>query len=391
MHDRDQPKPPAEWLHRIYEAGHWERLIEVASESLAVDPDDTYTHRLIAWAYLHTDRPAEANKHVSFVVGASPNDRDAHYLAGIYYLRTGRYSSAEIHTKTLLRLAPEWAPTHYLAAKVAWGFGDRRKAGEHNRLALQLDPDLVSAHHLQVWMDGLQKVGLSHVWPRIRNLEALLSRDPTNAWLFATLGKIYLKELDRPSEAERVFRQALTLDPHDKDPQALLLESIHIRSLLYRTFSLPARILRWDLFRASVNRDNAGPWFLGVLAMPFLCVWLWTVGIFFVPAAWLYRLLILEEPPRTRPRSRMLAPPEAFRAWPLRVRIPLCLALIVGLWTFSLWRYGGMTLPSALRLIGWTVGIHLVLVCLWVKITRWRVAAAEARYLHQCRQPFSAR
>ena len=83
MSEHDGRKPPTAWLNQLREAGHWERLIEMAGQSLAVDPNDPETHRQIAWAYAASNRPAKMKPHVDFLLHTEPEHASSHHLAAV--------------------------------------------------------------------------------------------------------------------------------------------------------------------------------------------------------------------------------------------------------------------------------------------------------------------
>src|ERR1700744_1623177 len=101
MSANDGGKPPAAWLQQLREALHWDRLIEMAGKSLAIDPNDPVTHRQIAWAYAASNRAAKMRPHVEFLLARETDDDASHHLAAVYYLETHRIKQASRHLETL--------------------------------------------------------------------------------------------------------------------------------------------------------------------------------------------------------------------------------------------------------------------------------------------------
>src|SRR4030095_6205535 len=110
--------------------------------------------------------------------------------------------------------------------------------------------------------------------------------------MLTSIGTILLAELEQPREAEDFFRQALTVNPSEKDVQRKLLEAIRARSLLYRTLSLPITAVR------AVRSWQGNATRLIFLIVAFKAVlaflaWLIVTGPLFVPAAKIYEWLLL--------------------------------------------------------------------------------------------------
>src|ERR1700744_2839721 len=106
MSEHDGGKPPAAWLDHLHDASQWNRLVEIALRSLALDPNDPITHRHIAWAYAKTDRYPAMWPHLSFLLGVEPDEARNHHLAAIYYLDTAQHKKARSHIDVLLRESP---------------------------------------------------------------------------------------------------------------------------------------------------------------------------------------------------------------------------------------------------------------------------------------------
>src|SRR5207248_10101592 len=70
-----RPKPPAEWLRHLYGSGQWDRLVKVARESLATEPDDEAAHRYLAWGYAKMGRTKMMAPHVKYLLQADADTR----------------------------------------------------------------------------------------------------------------------------------------------------------------------------------------------------------------------------------------------------------------------------------------------------------------------------
>jgi len=372
MSEQDGAKPPIAWLNHLHEAHHWERLIKVASESLAVDPQDPETHRHIAWAYAATQRLPELARHVSFLLNADPDDARHHHLAAVYYLDAKRHKRAAPHIEALLQQAPNSATYHYLACIHALRCNKLKEAQVHIEEVRRLAPGWAPAARLQIRMDAIHGKKARDAWDRIHRLKKTLALDPQDAAIMTTIGEIFLNELERPREAEAFFRDALFIEPTNKERQALLLTAIRARSLLYRTLSLPMSAGRG--FANAVEKGRL-QWFVLLIAFKgvlLFIAWMIVVGAFFIPAAKVYEWLVLADISRTRPLPRWLRPIAPVFTWPLWLRMFIFLFVIVSIWTWFLWKVCGVSLTGVLLIISWIFGLHFALVILMVGLRRLR-------------------
>lgn len=372
MSESSTTKPPVAWLQQLHDAGHWERLITIAMDSLAIDPNDPETHRFIGWAYAKVGRLPQMFHHVSFLLNFDPDDSRHHHLAAVYFLDARQHQKAEPHIATLLRLEPHSATYHYLATILALRNNKLKLAQTHIHEARRLAPDWPAAAHLHIQIDGIHQKKASDAWNRIRRLEETLGLDPQHAGLMTSIGEIYLRELERPRDAEHFFREALMIDPTDKDRQALLLESLRARSLLYRTLSLPATAFR--KFSKSMETNRAR-WFFVIIAIKAIVaffIWVIVVGLFFAPAAKIYEWLVLTDISRSQSLPRWASPLTTVLRWPLWIRFAVCGAIVVGAWVGILHGVFRRSWSESGQIVAWVFSLHFTLVALVVGVGRLR-------------------
>jgi len=362
MNNRGEPKPPAAWLDALHSSEQWERLIDIARRSLAVDPNDAGTHRHLAWAYAKTERFTEMAPHVEFLLRADPESVPNQHVAAVYTLEVGAFTPARTHVNFLLARSPRTATFHYLASILALRTDNLPQARKSIREARQLAPQWAAAALLEVRMDGIGPQQAWEGWKRARRLEEILALEPRNARVLANLGVIYLNELEQPRKAETFFRQSLSIDPSDQETQKNLLTTFRARSLIYRTLSLPTRMVRY-FWKRPVPMNGAG--FL------LLLVWAIWVGIYFAPAAWIYERMVLTD--YLPVRWRVLAPLARMLRWPSWVRLLFSLTLISGLIWLALWKWVGLKPWSAVAIMAEVFGFHFAFVCWAVGMRKMRV------------------
>jgi Tfp pilus assembly protein PilF len=390
MSPKNDPTPPREWLRHLSEAGQWSRLIEIASQALASNPHDAEAHQHIAWAYARTEQSSQMKPHIEFLLARDPNSPVAHHLAAVYHLGCKRPRAAKPHVEVMLREDPTNATYHYVACITALRLGRAKDARAHIAQARQFSPDWAAAAHLEIQMDGARQRAARQAWERIRRLEDALALDPLDPDIHASIGDIYLQELENPREAERCFQQALIIDPTKKANQTRLFDAVRARSLLYRTLSLPARALR--SFSASLKSNGLRVLLVLVLIKVIVAFLLWAfaVGAFFWPAATIYEAFILTEVARARGLPFLLRPLRPLMRWPLWARLIVICSLILAGWTALVaWIFHISALRAFAIMIGLFV-IHFGLVCVavgWGKLrSRWGRWSDARRQLRAMRR-----
>jgi tetratricopeptide (TPR) repeat protein len=364
--DRDHSKPPAEWLKQLHSAGQWNRLIEFARDRLAVNPSDAPTHQHLAWAYAKTDRFAEMQPQVEFLLRDDPHEPENHQLAAIFFLETGEHGRAKSHVTFLLQADPKRPTFHFLASLLALRMNRLNAARVHIRKARELAPTWADAAHLEIEIDSRDQRELRHAWDRIGRLEETLGLDPRNARVLANIGTIYLQELEQPRKAEEFFRRSLAIEPQDHSVQFSLLLTIFARSILYRTLMFPMNLLR-----SFSPRDD------GLLASSILMVWGVSVGLYFIPAAWIFERMMLHE--YAVVPSPLLASLNSVLRGPAWLRLFFSFALVSGLAFLLLWKGLGLRALMAVQILGWTFGVHFAWISALVAQTRLHAYLARRR------------
>jgi tetratricopeptide (TPR) repeat protein len=380
----DRPKPPAEWLRHLHEAGQWQRLVEVAIQSLAVDPNDQPTHRHVAWAYAKMGKANAMAPHVEFLLRADADEPSNHHLAAIYHLELKQSAKAKVHIDRLLAKSPQDATYHYLACIHALRTNQVLAAQHHIRLARQHSPEWAAAAHLEVKIAALNETKAHEAWDRIRRLEQTLSLDPEDEDVMASIGDVYLDELEQPREAERFYRSALAIDPMDPALQKKLLNAVRARSLLYRTLLMPlvaARGINGFFHRGGVRFLLFILLFKVVIAF---LIWLLIIGAIFFPAAKVYEWLVLSDVTRSRWQFRLWQPLVKLLQAPLWQRLVVTLGLIFIAWVLVASKVSGRSLLQAAEFMACVFGVHFVGLLVWVGFRKMR--SAYGKWWHARRQ-----
>jgi tetratricopeptide (TPR) repeat protein len=347
----------------LYEAGHYEQAFTQATRALERDPISTNLHYFRGLSALNLDRHDDVAHHVEVLLQFAPDDSRAHHLAALHHLRHGQFKVAAQHLQDAIYLNPNCPLYHRLAAATAAATGKIKEARAHIQTALQLDPADADTIHYAVELQRRSETAAWQSWERIQRLTDALALDPNHAPIHVSLGTTYLDELDLPKEAEAHFREALRLDPHNRNAQRFLFTSVGKQRLIYRVISIPSRAFEW------VGRVRAGlhlqPWgiifvLIGIKLIALLAFWLFIATIIFWPPAKVYEWLILQETrsgaatANWRLRLRAL-----LHRWPFAVRFSLFAAAITAFWILIIRQFSA---SYQLSIVGLSifVGIHFL-------------------------------
>jgi len=328
---------PGEWLRHLHVAGQWARLEHFAAERLADDPNDVEAHFHRAWALLKLERGEEAGPHVEFLLKSDPEDASYLKLAAFRHLyHTKRLKEARALLDSALKIDPEDATLWFLSAVIEtqrYRFEEARKLIARAR---QLDPDDADIAHLHITLNTLEQTGAKAAWYAVREHEKALALDPENDSIIASMGDVFLDELEMPERAEELYRQALVLDPSDRQHQKRLWKAMQQRNFFFRTLRLPISglILLLNLLRAL----RIKPWLMLVFLVGFKFVfaylaWLLAATIVFGPPALMAGWMVMADLQRASRAAEKVG-----RWWldfhhlPIAVRVACCALITFGFW-----------------------------------------------------------
>ena len=358
-----------EALQGLYAAGHYEQVLTQGRLVLERDPQDEFAHYLLSLALIQLDRTQDAFLHIDALLTHQPNWSATHHAASLGFKKLRRYQDAWIHIQNAIRLEPTTATYHTLAAVLALQRHDWDQARESIATARRLDPNDPDVIRLAVEIQGINQTTARQAWERIRELEQGLMVDPNNPGLHASIGYIYLDELDQPHHAEQSFRDALLRDPGDKDNQKALFRAIGQQRLIYRLLSIPSRAFVWlgNWFRGA----SIQPWRYIFLVIAFKVVfayliWLVLVTVLFWPPAKFYQWLLISEIECVAESSeRQLRFKRALNRRPFWLRFLACVGLVLAFW-FALFATLGIV-TTGFVVLAVFVGIHFVITLgLWL-------------------------
>ena len=352
----------AEALCDLYDAGHWEQVAAQGQILLESAPDEELAHYVVGLARLKLKRVTEAWGHVHFLLTNHPDWPPSHEAASLYYRTVRHRDQAWSHIQTAIQLNPNVAGYHASAALLAVERKDLPGAIWSIGRARQLAPEDPNIAWLAIELQGANQTTAREAWHRIREFENALRLDPNNSDIHASIGSIYLEELDMPREAEASFRSALLHDPAHAGHQKALFQAVAQQRMLYRLLSIPQRAFRW---LANYCRGVAvQPWRIIFLLFGFKIVlaflfWIAVVAIIFWPACKIYEWLVISEIECVAEASNaQLRFKRALGRRPFWLRFMACVGLILGSW-LAFFAVLGIVIPGFVTL-GILAGVHFV-------------------------------
>ncbi len=390
MTSTDHPAPEGElpWDRRadalpgLYRAGHHERVLELAYELLAEDPEDPAAHRFAALAHMNLGQKHEASRHLEQVFLRDPDDEDTHRVASAFYLHQGKYKKASQHAERWLALDPEDAHAHFAIARAAAARLRIAEARQHAGRARELSPEdpLIVAFDLH--LRSQEHRSAEDVWRHLLEYQEALALEPNDATLHASLALLYLHDLGDPRMAEEHARQALITNPTNRENQELLFQSIAARHLLYPVLAIPSR--GWKRVGGALYGLRHRPHYViyVIMGIKFLFaafLWLLVSTVIYWPACKIYEWLLISQIRAASGVSDFrLRAHAAFHRRPFALRFGLFLALNGLLWS-ALFAVVGASLGGGFTYIAVLTTIHLAYVVLRRSRARRRARVGRMR------------
>ena len=225
---------------RFHMIGDWERLRETCAEMLSINPEDANAHHLSAKALHHLDRFEEGARHIKKAIELEPDDSSHYHAAGWLHLAWGRQGPADEYARKALQLEPDDADNWILMGYCSVSHNSPKHALSCAQKARELEPENTASEQLEAiarpHLEGKDAIPPAE---QLANFQRLLANSPDDAFIYYNIGNLQLNEFDDAPAAEEHFRQALKLEPQDKDYQKALISALRRRSPILRLLWLP--------------------------------------------------------------------------------------------------------------------------------------------------------
>ncbi|GAA4372540.1 tetratricopeptide repeat protein [Hymenobacter koreensis] len=246
-----------------------------ARRLLQHDPEDAYTHGLLAMSLLELKRPVEAQEAAQMAVALEPAYDFGFYLLSLAHVQQHRPQQAMAAIEEALSIDPEDANYHHL-------LGQLRFQQNHLRAALQAAETGLASDPTHVDCLGLRARCLARLGRRDEasaDFAEALRYGPTDTGTHADLGWVAL-ERGRAKEAAQHFREALRLNPTSEYAREGLVASLKARFWLYNGFF---RFMTWTQTLSNGTRTAL---FIGMFVLARLVPALLPLYLAFVGMSW---------------------------------------------------------------------------------------------------------
>lgn len=210
----------------------------IAQEWIAASPDQAEPHAHLAWALLAKGDNKSAE---DVALQACRLDAEWHWplrLLAAAVFKRGDYARALQLMQACLRIAPLHADYHYVLARVHDSLGERELALSAARRAVELEPDnpeyLRSLHDREFLFQATELEIFEHYY----KLRGILALDPNNTATLADLARLHRTFFADSQSAECLLRQALMIDPTNRELQGKLRDIIRDRDRWFEALFL---------------------------------------------------------------------------------------------------------------------------------------------------------
>ncbi|TCS94190.1 tetratricopeptide repeat protein [Hazenella coriacea] len=215
---------------QAFKLDKYDLAIELAQQALANDPEQAYAYWLISSSYVGLEEYEKALATIKETIKLNPSYADAHTLYGIILFKLKRKREAEQEYKKAIELNVNSFFGRFTYAEFLGIYNDRYKEGLYQiEYALRIDPTDANALSVKgVILGKLKKYKQAE-----QAFLDSLAQDPENDITHHNYGQFLLFR-NRPHQAYRHFKEAISLDPGSSLTLGMYHLSIKIKHPLYR-------------------------------------------------------------------------------------------------------------------------------------------------------------
>jgi Flp pilus assembly protein TadD len=350
MQDAGAPLPNYSLLFSRYSGSNqWDRAHAVAREWLAADPENPRAAAAAGQALINLGRAPEAETHVRRVLQREPENDFALRLLSIVCFKRGRFQEADDAIHRAISIQPHDAYHWYHLGQMCHSQGDLDSGRRFAARAREIRPRDANIVNLLAMCERPDARDQS---AQLRHYQEALELDPENSVIHNNIGVYYLNVEKDYRAAEAAFRRALHFEPARALFRSNLFITLKHRDPVYRILCAPR-----DFFLriAALSRGKTGLRYLLVLTLwillgYFLLIGLILWGVFIWPLVKVYERLTVGD---IRAKAGEIGARRGgwfgFHRWPVRVRLGLFAAILVGFWGGVIFLVCHAEDPSAAR------------------------------------------
>ena len=330
-------------LEHLAESGQWERVLSTGHQILGSDPENSRAHYLSAIAALELEDKKTAEMHVESLIRLEPEIASARYLQAICFQKRNRDLLAKNALEEALRLDPHDSQIWIAFAWNCVNRGDFRTAREAAIQARALQPESIQIEQIEAAIGGMSDAAdRLTAWEQIESLEHSLRLDPEDDQTMSLIASLYLDELGRGREAAEWLRQALAIDPTNREYQNSFARALRRQDPVLRFLNWPIHLTQ-HTFRLAEHFFAHRPLWVcagALLLLPLLIALMTALAIWcvflFVPGK-VYEYLTLSEIRKTIAGGADLSGIHRLPNWArLIVALVISLSFMGGtLWIFT--------------------------------------------------------
>lgn len=279
----------------LLQQGRYELAEQEVRARLLHQPEDPFSHALLALCLSYQDQHQEATLEATQAIHYGPDQAFPHYVMGAILLKRNRFDEAADHVSEAITMDPHDADYFGLLAGIRMEQRRWPEALDAARQGLELDPEHTGSKNLYamalVHLGRKEEAGVA--------LEGALSKDPENALSHANQGWALLHGA-RHKEALAHFREALRINPDMEWARLGIIEAMKARYFIYglmlRYFLWMSRLSTrtqwlvvigaWVVYKMFVaiakSHPQLAPVVLPVMVLYFIFVFLtWTASSLF--------------------------------------------------------------------------------------------------------------
>lgn len=197
-------------------------------QALASDPDNSYSHALLAICLCELEKFTEATSEVQQAIVLEPDSGFAHYVHARVLRERRHYPEALAAIQEAIRLDSFDADYFAELAVVEMEEKHWNEALEAAERGLQLDAEHISCTNLR----AIALVKLGRRSEAGATIDAALARNPANSITHANQGWTYLEKGEHDKALEH-FRESLRLDPENEWARRGIIEALKARHFIY--------------------------------------------------------------------------------------------------------------------------------------------------------------
>lgn len=368
-------------LQAFRTSSQWERVVSTGGKMLALDPDQAWLHVVMGDAHRNTNKLVDSEKHYRRAMVLDPDDADPHAGMSQLELKRNRLGLADDHVHRALTIDPNDDYLWVIKSHLATLHGHAKEAEAAALKALQINPD--NLHAKRFLIDArAHHSGSEKLSPRqqIAAYEEILAEDPENDSVISDIGIVYFNEFEDYQKAEEKFRQALQIDPADKNYQELLVKSLRKRDPILRLLWLPLKPVDWMSTIIRWTWEKKWP----LIFMIFLFKYVVVILVFFAliffmlcwPVAKVYEYLTIADIHRKAGQLRIYSGPMArLHKSPFALRFGTFLIVVASFWTTVILAFRH---PELGPIVGEYFALVLVSCVVLFYLASWGLVAREA-------------